>query len=116
MNYLKQFGLFATLFVLFTAFVADNSKTVYEFTVEDITGKKVNLSAYKGKTLLIVNVASKCGLTPQYEDLQALYEKYKDKTQVVLFYEPDISSETSLCLYGTPDIRKKLSHLKLLLK
>lgn len=84
MNYLKQFGLFATLFILFSAFVADNSKTVYEFTVEDITGKKVNLSAYKGKTLLIVNVASKCGLTPQYEDLQALYEKYKDKGLVVL--------------------------------
>lgn len=60
------------------------SKTVHDFTVTDIDGKEVKLDAYAGKTLLIVNVASRCGLTPQYEDLQNLYEKYKDQGLVIL--------------------------------
>lgn len=59
-------------------------KSVHDFTVKDIDEKSVALSEYKGKVLLIVNVASNCGLTPQYEDLQALYEKYKDKGLVIL--------------------------------
>ena len=58
--------------------------TVHDFKVEDIEGKKVDLSEYKGKVLLIVNVASKCGATPQYDPLQALYKKYADKGLVVL--------------------------------
>jgi glutathione peroxidase len=49
-----------------------------------IDGKEVDLAQYKGKVVLMVNVASKCGLTPQYEGLEALYEKYKDKGVVVL--------------------------------
>ncbi len=60
------------------------TKTVYDFTVKDIDGKKVSLDAYKGKVLLFVNVASLCGNTPQYKDIQALYAKYKDKGLVVL--------------------------------
>lgn len=59
-------------------------KSLYEFTLKNIDGKEVKLEAYKGKTLLIVNTASKCGLTPQYEALQAVYDKYKDKDFVVL--------------------------------
>ncbi len=58
--------------------------TVYEFSAKRLGGKEENLSAYKGKTLLIVNVASKCGFTPQYEGLQKLYETYKDKGVEVL--------------------------------
>jgi glutathione peroxidase len=58
--------------------------SVLEHKVTDINGKEVELADYKGKVLLIVNVASKCGLTPQYEGLQAVYEKYKDKDLVVL--------------------------------
>jgi glutathione peroxidase len=54
-------------------------KSMYEFTMKDIDGKDVKLDAYKGKVAMIVNVASKCGLTPQYEGLEALYEKYKTK-------------------------------------
>jgi glutathione peroxidase len=50
-----------------------------QFEMNDIDGNKINLSDYLGKTLLIVNVASKCGLTPQYKGLQALYEQFKDK-------------------------------------
>ncbi|MBP6731962.1 MAG: glutathione peroxidase [Chitinophagales bacterium] len=60
------------------------SKTVYDYTVKDIDGKEVSLGQYKGKVLLIVNVASLCGNTPQYKDIEALYEKYKSKGLVVL--------------------------------
>lgn len=55
------------------------AQSVYDFTVKDIKGNDVSLADYKGKVLLIVNVASKCGLTPQYEGLEALYQKYKDQ-------------------------------------
>ena len=56
-----------------------SSATVYDFTVIDNQGKEVSLSRYKGKVLLIVNTATRCGHTPQYEELQQLYSVYKDK-------------------------------------
>lgn len=55
-----------------------------QFKVKNIDGEEVDLSIYKGKTVLIVNVASKCGLTPQYKGLEELYEKYQDKGFVIL--------------------------------
>jgi glutathione peroxidase len=55
-----------------------------EFKMKSIMGKEVDLTEYKGKVVLIVNVASECGLTPQYEQLQAIHEKYQDKGLVVL--------------------------------
>jgi glutathione peroxidase len=59
-------------------------KTPLSGTVKDIDGKDVNLSDYKGKVVLIVNVASKCGNTPQYKPLEAMYEKYKGQGFVIL--------------------------------
>jgi glutathione peroxidase len=53
------------------------SKSIYDFEVKDINGEKQSLKKYSGKTLLIVNVASKCGFTPQYTDLEKIYREYK---------------------------------------
>jgi glutathione peroxidase len=63
---------------------AVKEKSVYDFTMQNIDGKDVKLDAYKGKVLLIVNTASKCGFTPQYEGLESIYEKYKDQNFVIL--------------------------------
>lgn len=59
-------------------------KSIYEFTMKSIDGTDVKMEEYKGKVLLIVNVASQCGYTPQYEGLQKLYTQYKDKGFYVL--------------------------------
>tara|TARA_B100000902_G_C27317375_1_gene922181 strand:+ start:3819 stop:4283 length:465 start_codon:yes stop_codon:yes gene_type:complete len=61
-------------------------KSIYDFSVKDIDYKEISLEKFKGKTLLIVNVASRCGFTPQYTGLQNLYEKYKDKGFEILAF------------------------------
>jgi glutathione peroxidase len=58
--------------------------SIYDFTMKNIDGKEKPLSDYKGKVVLIVNVASKCGYTPQYEGLETLYRKYKDRGFIIL--------------------------------
>lgn len=60
------------------------SKSLHDFKVTDINGQEFDMAKLKGKKVLIVNVASKCGLTPQYEKLQALYSKYKERGFVVV--------------------------------
>jgi len=59
-------------------------QSIYDLKVKTIEGKETTLETYKGKVMLVVNVASKCGYTPQYEGLEALYKKYKEKGLVVL--------------------------------
>ena len=61
-------------------------ESVHEFSVKDINGKDVSLSEYKGKVLLIVNVASKCGYTRQYSGLQKIYDKYKEQGFEILAF------------------------------
>jgi glutathione peroxidase len=69
------------LLVTAMAFAASN---IYDFTLNTIDGAPAPLSAYQGKVVLLVNVASKCGYTPQYAGLEKLYEKYKDKGFVII--------------------------------
>lgn len=59
-------------------------ETIYQFKVEDLSGESFDFSTLKGKKILVVNTASECGLTPQYEQLQAIYEKYKDQNFVIV--------------------------------
>lgn len=58
--------------------------TFYDFNAKTLQGKELSMEEYKGKTVLVVNTASQCGLTPQYEGLEKLYEKYKDQGLVIL--------------------------------
>ena len=60
------------------------AQNVYDFTVKDRKGNEVSLSEYKGKVLLIVNTATRCGFTPQYEELEAMYKDYKDQGLEIL--------------------------------
>src|ERR1700748_1478703 len=77
---------FALLFVSAPA-------SVYDFKLKSIDGKDFSLAKYKGKKVLIVNTASKCGYTPQYKDLQKLSELYKDKLVVVGFPENNFGGQ-----------------------
>jgi len=73
--------------ILFTSFFSPEKKatTIYKFKVEALDGGKIDFKKFKGKKILIVNTASKCGYTPQYEDLQKLYTQYSDKLVIVGF-------------------------------
>ena len=64
--------------------MSENSKVFYDFNINSINGEKLNLSSFNGKTILLVNVASKCGFTKQYDDLQKLYDDFKEKGLVVI--------------------------------
>jgi glutathione peroxidase len=73
------------MFVMLTSASIVKEKSIYDFKVESIDGKTIDLKKYKGKKLLIVNTASKCGYTPQYKALEELQQKYKGKLVVIGF-------------------------------
>ncbi len=70
--------------VLLLSLIAAGDKTIYDFKVKDIDNKEVSLNDYKGKVVVVINVASKCGFTPQYADIEKFYQKYKSRGVVVL--------------------------------
>lgn len=74
-----------TLFLAMIVSVMLGSPTIYDFKVPGLDGNPIDFSTYKGKKIMIVNTASQCGNTPQYADLEKLYEKYKDKLVIVGF-------------------------------
>ena len=80
---MRKFSLIAMLAAAATMMAAQAS-SIYDFTMKSIDGQKVSLSAYRGKVVMLVNVASKCGFTPQYSALESVYEKYKDKGLVIV--------------------------------
>lgn len=88
---MRLFMLIATIFNFFSfrtqAQPADAAipKSIYDFKVEALDGGTIDFSAFKGKKILIVNTASKCGNTPQYEGLERLYRKYKDRLVIIGF-------------------------------
>lgn len=87
--FITLFGLIAGIYALLfgkdeITYDTKGDKTIYQFTMKKLDGTTKNLSDYKGKVLLVVNVASKCGLTPQYKDLEQFYRKYKDRGVMVL--------------------------------
>ena len=87
-----------------TAQVDDEEMTIYKFKVSNLEGNIFDFNSLKGKKIMIVNTASKCGLTPQYKKLQALYEEYSNKNFVIigfpannfLFQEPGSNKEIAL--------------------
>ena len=72
------------MFSFFNKTMSDNTKTFFDFKINSINGEELDLSSFKGKTILLVNVASKCGFTNQYDDLQNLYDNFKDKGLIVI--------------------------------
>lgn len=85
---MKRILTVALLLIAMMTAVAQNTeknmKTVYDFSLKDKNGNEVSLEQYKGKVLLIVNTATGCGFTPQYEDLEAMYHKLQDKGLEIL--------------------------------
>ncbi len=81
---MKKFLIPVIFLFMLTSFVSAQSRSIYSYKVKDINGSEFDFSALKGKKILIVNTASKCGFTPQYADLEKLYNEYKDKNLVII--------------------------------
>jgi len=84
MKYILNITMSALLLLSGMEAFAQQKKSFYDYTVNDIYGQSFSLSSFKGKKVLVVNTASKCGNTPQYENLEQLYNKYKDKNFVII--------------------------------
>lgn len=109
---------FSAIFLIFfmlsnTLGAKDDQVSIYDFNVTAIDGKSISMSQYKGQVLLIVNVASKCGFTPQYEGLEKLYEEYRDDGFMILGFpsnqfgeqEPGSDDEIIFFCQGTYNVQ-----------
>lgn len=85
--------LLFNLFFFFAPPKESVPKSIYDFKVESLDGKSINFADYKGKKILIVNTASKCGYTPQYADLERVYARYKDRLVIVGFPANDFGAQ-----------------------
>ena len=81
---MKKIFIILFMFSFFSKVIAESNGTAYDYEFNSIDGDLIKLSQYKGKVIVVVNVASRCGYTPQYEDLQTLWSEYKSKNLVVL--------------------------------
>jgi glutathione peroxidase len=81
--WMRKLGLILMLTIA-AAVASAEAHSIYDFTMKSIDGQQVSLKNYHGKVVLLVNVASKCGFTPQYTGLEAVYEKYKDRGLVIV--------------------------------
>ncbi len=81
---MRKIYIILFMFSFFTKVIAENSGTAYDYEFNGINGDLIKLSSYEGKVIVVVNVASRCGYTPQYEDLQTLWSEYENKNLVVL--------------------------------
>jgi len=107
---MKYFFLLTAL--LLSLYAKEQSMSIYDFTLKDIDHNEVSMDRYKGKVLLIVNVASECGFTPQYEGLEKLYQEFKDDGFMVLGFpsnqflsqEPASDEKIKFFCQGTYDV------------
>ncbi len=108
------FTLLLSIMITTSLLNAEEQKmTIYDFNVNTIEGESISMSKYKGQVLLIVNVASECGFTPQYEGLEKLYEEYRDDNFMVLGFpsnqfgeqEPGDDDEIIFFCQGTYDVQ-----------
>src|SRR4051812_47616244 len=101
--------------------------SIFNFSAQKMNGQEISLEQYKGKAIIVVNTASKCGFTPQYEDLQKLYERYQDKGLIILGFPCNqfgqeteknediqtfcqINYGVSFPLFGKVDVRGEQAH------
>lgn len=80
-----KYFLSIAIFAMLTAFTLHGDPTIHTFKVKSIEGGTIDFSKFKGKKILVVNTASKCGYTPQYEALEKVYQQYKDKLVIIGF-------------------------------
>ena len=112
--------IYILLMIIATSTITNASNNVYKHSFIDIEGNELNLNHFQGKPILLVNTASKCGFTPQYGDLQKLFQKYKDTDLIFIAtpsndFKQEYSSENEI-LFINDEIIDKWCFKKFLLK